>query len=173
MDSTLEEPLIKERKSEIIPNLDLTNYPFCYKTVKDEKKRVVEVSPSKNDARDVINEASSNSDDSIENDFKIYHDLPNMNIQIKKGQIIALIGKVGSGKSSLLNAIFGELYKSEGDIYINGSVSYVGQKCWMQAKTIKENILFNKPYDENRYQDAIKYSAMADDLKMMNDPNGT
>jgi ABC-type transport system involved in cytochrome bd biosynthesis fused ATPase/permease subunit len=65
---------------------------------------------------------------------------------------VALIGKVGSGKSSLLSCLSGELYQKLGtSIKLCGSMAYVSQKAWISSKSIKENILFERPYDEKRY----------------------
>ena len=94
--------------------------------------------------------------------------LKNINLKIQKGKCVAIIGKVGSGKSSLLSCLGGELYHKIGSkITLSGSLAYVGQKAWIQSKTIKENILFGKELDEQRYQDSIKFSCMTEDLKIL------
>ena len=117
----------------------------------------------------LLTHASELTDEKIEEAYKgIQLNLKNINIKIKKGQCIALIGKVGSGKSSLLSCLTGELYSKLGsEIRLSGSMAYVSQKAWITSKTIKENILFQKPYDEQRYNDSIKYSCMEDDLKIL------
>lgn len=119
------------------------------------------------------------------------YDPPVMNLDgldftVKKGQCIALIGKVGSGKSSMLSCLFGDLYDidqrglvdyglglEKPSIKINGKISYVGQNSWIRSLTLKENILFSEKYDEKRYQEAIKYSALTDDLKQLADGDST
>jgi ABC-type transport system involved in cytochrome bd biosynthesis fused ATPase/permease subunit len=60
-----------------------------------------------------------------------------LNFEIKKGELIAVIGTVGSGKSSLLSALLGEMYKFNGTINVNGSISYVPQQAWIQNATVK------------------------------------
>ena len=94
--------------------------------------------------------------------------LKDINIKIPKGQCVAIIGKVGSGKSSLLSCLGGELYHRIGaSIKLRGSMAYVGQKAWIQSITVKQNIIFGKEFDQKRYDDSIKYSCMTDDLKIL------
>jgi len=98
--------------------------------------------------------------------------LDNINIKVGKGKLIGLIGKIGSGKSTLINGLIGEVITLEEDnveINISGTMSYVSQKSWIQNETIKNNILFGKPYDEKLYREAIFYSAMETDLEIMAD----
>ena len=107
--------------------------------------------------------------DEIENLYRgINLNLSDINIKIPKGQCVALIGKVGCGKSSLLSCLSGELYYKIGSqIKICGKTSYVSQTAWITSKTIRENILFGLPYEKQRYEDSIKYACMEDDLKIL------
>ncbi|CAD8125126.1 unnamed protein product [Paramecium sonneborni] len=94
----------------------------------------------------------------------------NINVEIKKGMMVAIIGDVGSGKTSILQAIIGEmLYNHENPpkITIAGQLAYVGQKYWIQNLTVKENILFGLEYKEQKYQNALKYSCLQQDLKIL------
>ena len=104
--------------------------------------------------------------------------LKDINIKIKRGTLTSIIGKIGSGKSSFLQAILGEMpiYADDGDLkntnmslQINGSVSYLSQTPWLLETTVQENIIMNKPYDKNRLNQAIKYSALDIDLKTWDD----
>ncbi|CAD8090517.1 unnamed protein product [Paramecium sonneborni] len=97
--------------------------------------------------------------------------LKNINMMVQKGKFISIIGDVGSGKSSLIQCILGEMiYKmdeNKSSININGSIAYVGQKPWIQNATLQENILFGKPYEEKLYNQAIKYSCLMLDLEIL------
>ncbi|CAD8105461.1 unnamed protein product [Paramecium primaurelia] len=96
--------------------------------------------------------------------------LYNINMEIKKGKMVGIIGDVGSGKTSILQAIIGEmLYNPENPpkVTITGSLAYVGQKYWIQNLTVKENILFGLEYKEQKYQNALKYSCLQQDLKIL------
>jgi ABC-type multidrug transport system fused ATPase/permease subunit len=102
-------------------------------------------------------------------DTQVLH-LKNINIKIQKGACIAIIGKIGSGKSSLLNCLFGELYAhttrdSTPRIRLSTDrISYVAQTTWLQSRTIKENVVFYDDYDQARFDDAIERSQMITDL---------
>jgi len=94
--------------------------------------------------------------------------------------LVAIIGKIGSGKTSLLNALFGEMYAytpfdqpSPQIILHSNSISYVPQTSWIQSKTIKENILFYKDFDEKLYNQVLQYSQLITDFKEMPDKDMT
>jgi len=95
--------------------------------------------------------------------------LKDLEMSIPKGTFNVILGDIGSGKSSLLNALLGEMnYQSHNPpkLKINGSVSVVGDKAWILNKTIKENIVLDLPFDDVKYYNAIKYSCMTKDLEI-------
>ncbi|VVC32373.1 Hypothetical protein CINCED_3A009972 [Cinara cedri] len=91
--------------------------------------------------------------------------LENINFNVGPGRLIAVIGSVGSGKSSLLQAILGELPLSNGNISISGVVSYASQEPWILSGSILDNILFHSPMDKQRYKQVIKACALKNDLE--------
>lgn len=91
--------------------------------------------------------------------------LEDLNLEMKKGKLYAVIGMVGSGKSSLLSAILGEITLTGGQIRVNGSISYAGQEAWVFGATVRQNILFGQPYERHRYQKVIKACALLRDFK--------
>ncbi|XP_073148828.1 ABC transporter C family member 4 [Henckelia pumila] len=91
----------------------------------------------------------------------------NLNFVIKKGELVAVVGTVGSGKSSLLAAILGEMNKLSGKARVCGTTAYVSQTSWIQNGTIQENILFGLPMNRKKYQEAIRVSCFEKDLEMM------
>lgn len=91
--------------------------------------------------------------------------LENLNVEIEKGKLYAVIGMVGSGKTSFLSAILGEISLVEGQVKINGSMSYASQEAWVFGSTIRQNILFGQSYDRQRYQKVIKACALLKDFK--------
>jgi ABC-type multidrug transport system fused ATPase/permease subunit len=78
--------------------------------------------------------------------------LSNVNLRVSGNKLVAIVGTVGSGKSSILGAILGELKKLNGRVTIKGSVAYVPQQPWIRNDTLKNNILFGNDYDSNRYR---------------------
>ncbi|KAA8543105.1 hypothetical protein F0562_021400 [Nyssa sinensis] len=91
----------------------------------------------------------------------------NLNLEIKKGELAAIVGTVGSGKSSLLSAILGEMHKISGKVRVCGTTAYVAQTSWIQNGTIQENILFGLPMDRDRYSEVIRVCCLEKDLEMM------
>ncbi|XP_065085908.1 ATP-binding cassette sub-family C member 4-like [Ochlerotatus camptorhynchus] len=89
---------------------------------------------------------------------------------VRKGQTWAVIGQIGSGKSSILNLVMKELTPKAGSVTINGTVSYCSQKPWVFEGTVRENIVFIEPFDENRYNKVVRVCALQRDLKLW--PNG-
>ncbi|CCD69453.1 ABC-type glutathione-S-conjugate transporter [Caenorhabditis elegans] len=100
---------------------------------------------------------------SKEEDRKL-HDIT---FNIKRGQLVAIVGRVGSGKSSLLHALLGEMNKLSGSVQVNGSVAYVPQLAWIQNLSLRNNILFNRPYDAKLYQNVIENCALVQDLESL------
>ncbi|PPD75585.1 hypothetical protein GOBAR_DD27494 [Gossypium barbadense] len=93
--------------------------------------------------------------------------LKNINLEVKKGELTAIVGTVGSGKSSLLASILGEMHKISGKVKLCGSTAYVAQTSWIQNGTIQENILFGLPMNEEKYKEVTKVCCLEKDLEMM------
>ena len=93
--------------------------------------------------------------------------LRGISLQAGKGSFSAVIGQVGSGKSSLLRGLLGDLTIMEGDYQVNGSVSYIPQEAFLINDTLKNNILFGKPYDEEKYNRVLDISQLRPDLEML------
>ncbi len=72
----------------------------------------------------------------------------------RAGSLVAVVGSVGSGKSSLLQALLGEMERASGEVAVAAgtAVAYVPQQAWIQNMTVRENVLFSKEYCEYRYQ---------------------
>ena len=90
-------------------------------------------------------------------------------LQVLKGNVTFLIGKIGSGKSSLLYAIMGDMSLKNPDqarLNINTSFAFVGQKPWIINSTIKDNILLDLPLDQAKLDEAIRYSCLDEELKI-------
>ncbi|XP_038108731.1 multidrug resistance-associated protein 1 [Culex quinquefasciatus] len=93
--------------------------------------------------------------------------LQDINIQVGKNELAAIVGTVGSGKSSILSAFLGEMDKLSGRVNTVGTIAYVSQQAWIQNATLRDNILFGKPMDNKRYQKIIAACALKPDLEML------
>jgi len=96
--------------------------------------------------------------------------LKNINLTCKKGQLVAVVGSVGSGKSSLVSAVLGEMEKTQGSLSVSGSVAYVAQIPWIQNTTVRDNVLFGSKMDKDRYDKVVEVSCLGPDLKQL--PSG-
>ncbi|KAL1732291.1 P-loop containing nucleoside triphosphate hydrolase protein [Schizophyllum commune] len=93
-----------------------------------------------------------------------------INMSIPRGQLVAIVGSTGSGKTSLIQGLVGEMRKTEGTVIWGGSISYCPQSAWIQNATIRENICFGQPFEEKKYWAAIRDACLEPDLDML--PNG-
>ncbi|XP_025846742.2 ATP-binding cassette sub-family C member 10 isoform X3 [Vulpes vulpes] len=88
-------------------------------------------------------------------------------LEVKKGVLVGIVGKVGCGKSSLLAAVAGELHRLRGRVAVWGLSKGFGlatQEPWIQFATIRDNILFGKTFDAQLYKEVIEACALTDDL---------
>ncbi|OMJ94726.1 hypothetical protein SteCoe_2068 [Stentor coeruleus] len=99
--------------------------------------------------------------------------LQNISIKLDPGDLLLIIGPVGSGKSSFLLALLGEIKMNTGNMLINGSISYASEDPWLISGSVKENILMDRDYDEVRYKKVIKTCALTKDLEMFRNSDET
>lgn len=91
----------------------------------------------------------------------------------RKGELTCVVGRVGSGKSSILQSILGDLWKVEGNVRVQGTVAYVAQQPWIMNATVKENIIFGHRYDSNFYEKTVKACALLADFTQLPDGDET
>ncbi|XP_039343186.1 multidrug resistance-associated protein 5 isoform X5 [Mauremys reevesii] len=87
-----------------------------------------------------------------------------------KGKLVGICGSVGSGKTSLISAILGQMTLLEGSIAVHGNFAYVAQQAWILNATLRDNILFGKEFDEERYNTVLNGCCLRPDLAIL--PNG-
>ncbi|OAD61579.1 Multidrug resistance-associated protein 1 [Eufriesea mexicana] len=93
--------------------------------------------------------------------------LRNISLKVEQGQLVAIVGTVGSGKSSLISALLGEMEKISGRVNTKGSIAYVSQQAWIQNASLQDNVLFGKPLHKNLYNRVIESCALNPDLKVL------
>ena len=93
--------------------------------------------------------------------------LKDINLTVKDGELVAVVGSVGSGKSSLLSALLGEMETLSGQASTRGTIAYVPQQAWMQNATLQDNITFGKRFRKDLYKKVLESCAMIPDLEML------
>ncbi|PRP75003.1 hypothetical protein PROFUN_07396 [Planoprotostelium fungivorum] len=113
--------------------------------------------------------------------------LKNIDLQIPRGKLTAVVGTVGAGKSSLLSAILGNVPKIDGRVQVDvtensmktymsevyGSLAYVAQAAWIQNASLRDNILFGSKYEKEKYNRIIRVCELEKDLKILPDGDAT
>ncbi|KAM4537961.1 ATP-binding cassette subfamily C member 4-like [Fundulus diaphanus] len=114
------------------------------------------------------------------NDLTCYWDknldaptLQSISLSLESNQLLAVIGPVGAGKSSLLSSILGELPYEKGALNVRGQLTYAAQQPWVFPGTICSNILFGKDLDLKKYERVIKACALKRDLELLPDGDQT
>lgn len=85
-------------------------------------------------------------------------------ISVSDGELVAVVGTVGSFKSTLISAFLGDPYKLDGETIIRGTIAYVPQTPWIMNSTVRENILFGLPFDQKVYTQTIYACGLAQDF---------
>ena len=94
-------------------------------------------------------------------------DLWDISLDVSPGTLTCVIGPVGAGKSSLLNVILGEIEKVKGRSFVRGRVCYAPQTPFLLHATVRENITFGKPFEQQRYDETIRVCALQTDFDML------
>ncbi|XP_066571078.1 ATP-binding cassette sub-family C member 5 isoform X2 [Amia ocellicauda] len=98
--------------------------------------------------------------DNDQNSETLHH----IDLRVKKGTLLGICGCVGSGKSSLLSALLGQMILLEGSIAVRGEFGYVAQQAWILNESLKENILFGKKYNEAKYKAVLEACSLNIDI---------
>lgn len=95
-----------------------------------------------------------------------FQGLNKINFTVNKGEFIMIVGSIGTGKTSLLNALSGLMTRTEGKVVVNGTSVFCGTP-WVQNATIRQNILFGNDFDVKRYQQVVSACCLNDDFKIL------
>ena len=93
--------------------------------------------------------------------------LKNINLVVKKGTLVGIYGAVGSGKSSLVSAILGNMYLMQGSVGLYGSVAYTAQEAWLMNATVRDNILFGCKFTKAKYNEIVSACCLLDDFTVL------
>ena len=98
--------------------------------------------------------------------------LEDINLEVERNELVAVVGQVGSGKSSLLSCLINEMSRSgyNASVNVNGRVAYVPQQGWMQNASLQDNVTFGQHVDEEKYNQVVEACALRQDLDIL--PHG-
>ena len=99
--------------------------------------------------------------------------LEDINFTARKGELSCIVGRVGSGKTSFLEAILGHIWKIHGEVIVHGAVAYTAQLPWVMNATVRENIVFGHRWDPSFYERTIHACALIEDMKSLPDGDQT
>ncbi|KAF0694190.1 hypothetical protein As57867_014854, partial [Aphanomyces stellatus] len=99
--------------------------------------------------------------------------LRHINLHLQPKSLTIVVGAVGSGKSSLISAILGEIHQLGGTHNVRANFSYVNQEAWIQHATLKDNIVFDSPYDDTYYHQVLAACQLETDLAMLPEGDAT
>lgn len=144
---------------------------------KAEKKATKEAKKATKKAEKEAEKRHSNSPDGHDSSSTLVEDedmhpfeIKGLNLTVGRNELIAVIGTVGSGKSSFLAALAGDMRRTTGQVTLGASRAFCPQYAWIQNATVKENIVFGKEYYQKWYDQVIDACALRPDLEML--PNG-
>lgn len=112
-------------------------------------------------------------DDTIVNAPTEPFKLHDMTFTVGRNELLAVIGTVGCGKSSLLSALAGEMRVTDGTVRLSTTRAFCPQYAWIQNASVRNNILFGKEYHESWYEQVVDACALTPDLEMLPDGDRT
>lgn len=96
--------------------------------------------------------------------------LNRISLQASSGMLLAVVGQTGSGKSSILSALLGEIRCVYGTVFVKGRIAYVGQQAFIQNGSLRDNIIFGREFNDEKYASTIRDCCLEHDLKVL--PSG-
>ncbi|KAJ7459489.1 multidrug resistance-associated ABC transporter [Mycena galericulata] len=97
-------------------------------------------------------------------------ELRNLKLRVPRGAFVAIVGRVGSGKSSILQALISEMRKTAGTVTFGGSIAYVPQSAWIRNASLRQNVVFGQEDDEEKFRQVIRACNLEHDLEVL--PHG-
>jgi len=105
--------------------------------------------------------------DEFEGEEQRPFEIRDINLSIARDELIAVIGSVGSGKSSLLAALAGDMRKTDGNVTFGANRAFCPQYAWIQNTTVRDNITFGREYHRRWYNEVVDACALRPDLEML------
>ncbi|CCK72385.1 ATP-binding cassette transporter YOR1 KNAG_0K00170 [Huiozyma naganishii CBS 8797] len=125
-----------------------------------KSKKVINPKANIDDEKSLVSSGSSGDKN------KSFTSFTDLNLEIFKGEFIIVTGPIGTGKTSLLNAMAGFMKQTSGRVEVNGELLLCGYP-WILNATVRDNILFGSPYEEARYNEIVEVCSLDADLKIL------
>lgn len=87
-----------------------------------------------------------------------------LSLKIPHGKLFIIVGPVGSGKTSLISAILGDIKRTKGDVLLSGETVATSQSAWLMNASLRDNILFGESFDQEKYNKVIDRCALRRDI---------
>lgn len=167
----------------VLKHTMIVMYPFAINFVIDCRTSIERIGRFLNDAKTLETTKSYDPKKPIEVKMKnvsakwdnetVNDTISNISFSIENASKVAIIGRVGAGKSSIVQVILGELPVESGELQLNGIVSYASQEPWIQQGTVQQNILFKEPLDSERYGRVISACSLTRDIELWSEGDKT
>jgi ABC-type multidrug transport system fused ATPase/permease subunit len=137
-------------------------------TIPPDESKLIEVKVNGAPVASVASTASADETDVAKKKPEVVSTVMNgVTFDMKAGESLAIVGEVGSGKSAIIDALLGEARVLSGQAVLQGSVAYLPQNPWIQAGTVRENVLFGRPYNHDRYTRVVHACGLLPDLAVL------
>jgi ABC-type transport system involved in cytochrome bd biosynthesis fused ATPase/permease subunit len=167
------------------PGLGIHHGTFKWNEVEEKKAKSLPLATRddvvEDDTSTIVDNISVTEPEASDHRFQ----LTDITIMFPEGELTVITGPTASGKTALLMALLGEMTRMEGQLIMSKdptrvdehglqqAISYAAQSPWLRHQSIKDNILFGYPYDEERYNAVVKCCALFPDLDMLEDGDAT
>jgi ABC-type multidrug transport system fused ATPase/permease subunit len=149
--------------------IEMENASFTWERLPTDEKETSKAE-RKAAARELKEKANPDDGDAAKETATEPFKLNNMTFEVGRNELLAVIGTVGCGKSSLLSALAGDMRVIDGTVRLSTTRAFCPQYAWIQNTSVKNNILFGKEYNESWYEKVIEACALKPDLEIL--PNG-
>lgn len=145
--------------------LSIRNISCRWKTAEESLKGIDKTKKERNGI--AVNRKPSTDPNNFNEADELKLTLNNISLEVPQGSLVGVLGHVGSGKSSLLQAILKELPTESGTLIVRGKVSFASQEPWVFSGSVRQNIVFGQPeFDELRYEEVVECCALKQDFSM-------
>ncbi|KAG0348379.1 hypothetical protein BG005_011567 [Podila minutissima] len=158
-----------------LPIVEIKNGVFAWETegpeIETEKERKVrekaEAKKQKQAEKEALKAGKPVPEKEVKPEKNYGPTLTDINLTVTRGHLTAVVGRVGQGKTSLLNAMIGDMYKREGEVTVYGRMAYVAQQAWIVNDTLRDNIIFGNTFDQAKYDHVLMSCGLLPDLAML------